>query len=124
MTRDLVYPNSDTTFFCFNRLFYTINYLQGLFVAFRDCELISVKLLNSKSCSGSFSAADTVTGADTTEAVYLFQTAYGSSAVLHWTGASAVCVCTKDGPRFSQTLNYVMRLSANIEDYIMFFCCN
>lgn len=83
-----------------------------------------MNLLNSKSCSGSFSAADTMAGADTTDAVYLFQTAYGSSAVLHRTAAFAVCVCTKDDHHFSQIPNYIMRLSTNIEAYIMFFCCN
>lgn len=103
MARGLVYPYSDTSFFFFNRLIYTISYLKGLFVAFRYCELISMKLLNSKS-SGSFSAADTVTEADATDAVYLFRTAYGSSAILYWTSASAVCVCTKDDHCVSQTI--------------------
>lgn len=68
--------------------------------------------------------ADTVTGADTTDAMYLLQAAYGSRAVLHWTGVSAVCVCTEDDHHFSQILNYVMRLFTNIEDYIICFCCN
>lgn len=117
MARDLVYPNSDTT-----SLVDTIGYLQRLFVIFGYCELISVTLLNSKSCSGSFSAADPVAGADTTDTVYLFQPACGSSVIVHWIGASAVCVCTKDDYCFSQTRNYVMRLSTSIEHNITFFC--
>lgn len=83
-----------------------------------------MKLLNSKSSPGSSSAADTVTRADSTDAAYLFQTAYGSSPILYRTSASAVCVCTKDDHCFSETLNYVMKLSTNIEAYIVVFCFN
>lgn len=78
MARDLECPSpvwSESTSFSFNRpmvLVHVISYLQRLFIPFRYYELIRVKLLNTKSCSGSFCAADSRTRDDTTWMVYLF----------------------------------------------------
>jgi len=99
VAKDLVYPNSDTTSFCFSRLLYTISCLQGLSVAFRYRGLISMKLLNNKSCCGSFSAADTVPGAGTGFRQQIILALFCAGP-----GHLQVCVCTTGDHRFSQTI--------------------
>lgn len=78
MVRDLECPSPigpEPTSFSSNRpmvLVHVISYLQGLFIAFRCYELIREKLLNTKSCSGSFCAADSGTRDETIWMAHLF----------------------------------------------------
>lgn len=97
----------------FDRWVFIISYLQGFFVALRGCGLISLKFLNSKSCSGNFLAADSVTGDDTTDAVYSFSnsTWFRCCFALPWCICS-LCLHQGCDHHFSETLNYFMRLPA------------